>query len=73
MLDTLTFLIYDKNMHRLGGRKIFLFGFIAVLLIGIPVTLYLVQRQQETRTRAEKSTNLTFTPESTPQTPINTS
>ncbi|HVF69620.1 MAG TPA: PKD domain-containing protein [Xanthomonadales bacterium] len=57
-------------MHRLGGRKIFLFGFIAVLLIGIPVTIYLVQRQQETRSRAEKSTNLTFTPDSSPSAPI---
>lgn len=57
-------------MHRLGGRKIFLFGFIAVLLIGIPVTLYLVQQQQETRSLAEKSTTLSFTPDSTPQTPI---
>lgn len=57
-------------MHKLGGRKIFLFGFIAVLLIGIPVTVYLVQRQQETRTRAEKSTTLAFTPESSSTAPI---
>lgn len=57
-------------MRHLGGRKIFLLGFIIVLLIGIPVTIYLVQRQQETRTRAEKSTNLLFTPESTVTTPI---
>lgn len=57
-------------MHKFGGRKIFLFGFIAMLLIGIPVTVYMVQRQQETRTRAEKSTNLTFTPESSANAPI---
>jgi len=65
------FLIYDKIMHlKLNGRKIFLLGFIAILLIGIPVTIYLVQRQQETRSRAEKSTNLTFTPDSSPAAPI---
>lgn len=57
-------------MHRLGGRKIFLFGFIAVLLIGIPVTIYLVQKQQETRTHAEKSTNISFTPDSSATAPI---
>jgi hypothetical protein len=69
-LTRLFFLIYDKIMHRLNGRKIFLFGFIAVLLIGIPLTVYLVQQQQETRTRAEKSTTLSFTPDSSPSAPI---
>ncbi|HUQ85172.1 MAG TPA: PKD domain-containing protein [Candidatus Limnocylindrales bacterium] len=58
-------------MHlKLNGRKIFLFGFIAILLIGIPVTIYLVQRQQQTQSRAEKATNLTFTPASSPSAPI---
>ncbi len=57
-------------MHRLGGRKIFIFGFIAVLLIGIPVTIYLVQKQQETRSHAEKSTNVSFLPESSASAPI---
>ncbi len=57
-------------MHRLGGRRIFLFGFIAVLLIGIPVTIYLVQRQQETRSHAEKSTNVSFSPDSSATAPI---
>lgn len=57
-------------MHRLNGRKIFLFGFIAVLLIGIPATIFLVQQQQETRSQAAASTTLSFTPDSTPTTPI---
>jgi hypothetical protein len=70
MLDTPYILIYDKFMHRFNGRKIFLFGFIAVLLIGIPATIFLVQQQQETRSRAEKSTTLSFAPDSTPTTPI---
>jgi hypothetical protein len=70
MLDTYIILIYDEIMHKLGGRKIFLFGFIAVLLIGIPVTIYLVQQQQDTRTRAAKSTTLTFTPDSSANAPL---
>ncbi len=71
MLDTPKFLIYDKIMHlKLNGRKIFLFAFIAVLLIGIPVTIYLLQQQQDPRSRAEKATILTFTPESSATAPI---
>ncbi len=48
-----------------NGRKLLLLGFIIVLLVGIPATLFLVQQQQETRSRAEKSTTLSITPEST--------
>lgn len=71
MLDTLQILIYDKIMHlKLNGRKIFLFAFIAVLLIGIPVTIYLLQQQQDPRSRAEAATILTFTPESSATAPI---
>lgn len=55
---------------KLNGRKLFLIGFVLILLVGIPVTIYLLQQQQETRSRAEKSTNLTFTPESTATSPI---
>ncbi len=51
-------------------KKIVVFGFIAVLLVGIPVSLYLLQQQQETRSQAEKSTTLSFLPESTTTTPI---
>lgn len=69
MLDTFIILIYDKNMH-LSGKKIFLFGFIAILLIGIPVTIFLVQRQQQTQTHAEKSTNISFSPSSSAAAPI---
>ncbi len=56
-------------MH-LSGKRIFLFGFIAVLLIGIPVTVYLVQRQQQTQSHAAKSTNLAFSPDSSASAPI---
>jgi hypothetical protein len=55
---------------RLNGKKLFLIGFIIVLLIGIPVTVYFLQKQQETKSRAQKSTNLTFAPDSTQTAPI---
>lgn len=55
---------------NISPKKIVLFGFIAVLLIGIPVSLYLLQQQQETRSHAEKSTSLSFLPESTTTNPI---
>lgn len=52
------------------GKKLLLFGFIAVMLVGIPLTLYSIKTQQETRSQAEKSTALSFTPESSEQAPI---
>lgn len=55
-------------MH-FSGRKIFLFGFIAVLLLAIPGTLYLVGLQNKP-TKAEKSTNITFTPDSSASAPV---
>lgn len=55
---------------NLSGKKLLLIGFAAVLLVGIPVTLYVMQQQQETRSRAEKSTNISFTPDSSQTTPI---
>ncbi len=55
---------------RLNGKKLFLIGFIIILLVGIPATIYFLQKQQETRSRAQKSTNLTFAPESTASSPI---
>ncbi len=55
---------------NLSGKKLFLVGFIVVLLVGIPLTVYLLQQQQETRSRAEKSTIVTFSPDSTQAAPI---
>jgi hypothetical protein len=55
---------------NLNGKKLFLIGFIVVLLVGIPLTVYLLQKQQETRSRAEKSTNITFAPDSSESAPI---
>lgn len=41
-------------------KKFFLIGFILLLLIAIPVTVFLVQRQQEIRGRAAPTTTLSF-------------
>src|SRR3990167_9382093 len=49
-------------MPRLSRKKIFLFGFLAVLLLAIPLTVFVVQQQQETRTRAEAATILQLCP-----------
>lgn len=78
-IDTSVFLIYDKSKGcrqsiilymNLNGKKLFLIGFVVVLLVGIPLTVYLLQKQQETRSRAEKSTNISFTPDSSESAPI---
>ncbi len=52
-------------MRFLTGKSLVVFGFILVLLIGIPSTIYLVQQQQDLRSRAEKTSNLTVTVEKT--------
>src|SRR6266700_1977192 len=46
---------------NLNGKKLFLIGFIVVLLVGIPLTIYLLQQQTNTQQHAQASTNLTFT------------
>src|SRR5262249_6792261 len=53
-----------------SGKRIFIIGFIVVLLAGIPLTLYLLQKQQEVRSRAEKSTTISFSPDSSATNPI---
>lgn len=55
---------------KFNGKKFFLIGFILVLLVGIPATIYILQQQQQTSTKAAKATKLTFTPTSSQQTPI---
>lgn len=55
---------------KFTGKKLFLVGFIVVLLVGIPLTVYLLQQQQEVRSHAQKSTNMSFSPDSTTAAPI---
>lgn len=49
-------------MSFLSGKKLLLVGFIVVLLIAIPVTVYLVQQQQKTKSSAEAATTLSLAP-----------
>lgn len=47
-------------MSLFSGKKLFLFGFIVVLLVAIPLTVYLAQQQQKTKSSAAKSTILSL-------------
>ena len=49
-------------MAFLTGKKLLLFGFIIVLLIIIPLTVYLVQQQQKTQIGAAPSSILSLVP-----------
>lgn len=55
---------------NLNGKKLFLIGFIVVLLVGIPLTIYVLQQQTNTQQHAQASTNLAFTPDSSAASPI---
>ncbi len=55
---------------KLSGRRLILVGFVVVLLIGIPLTLFFLQKQQEVRSRAEKSTTVSFSPDSSQTKPL---
>jgi hypothetical protein len=57
-------------MSRITKSKLLLFGFIGVLLIGIPTSLYLLRQQQLTESQAEKATTLSFLPDSSSASPI---
>ena len=50
----------------MSGKKILVIGFILVLLVAIPVTVYLVQQQQRTKTGAVAATTLSLTPPHNP-------
>ncbi len=50
----------------MSGKKILAIGFILVLLVAIPVTVYLVQQQQRTKTNAVAATTLSLTPPHNP-------
>ncbi len=59
---------YDKkalpnfNFGSFSKKKLLLLGFLFVILLVIPLTVYLVQQQQEIRGRANPTTTLSFTP-----------
>jgi len=51
-------------MSFLTPKKLILFGLAVILLIAIPLTVYLVGKQQELKSRAAPSTTLSFKPSS---------
>jgi hypothetical protein len=53
----------------MSGKKILAIGFIFVLLVAIPLTVYLVQQQQKTKSSANQTTNLSLAADK--QNPIN--
>ena len=66
-VDIPFFLIYDKFkgqkcMSKISAKKILLLGFIVVMLVAIPLSVYIAQKQQQTKTQAAPSTSLSFNP-----------
>lgn len=49
-------------MSSFSGKKILLLGFIVVILTAIPLSVYVAQKQQETKIQAAPSTSLSFNP-----------
>ncbi|MEK7534162.1 MAG: hypothetical protein AAB600_02380 [Patescibacteria group bacterium] len=49
-------------MSTISAKKILLLGFIAVMLVAIPLSVYVAQKQQQTKTQAAVSTSLSFNP-----------
>lgn len=52
-------------MSLFKGKNIFLIGLVFALLAAIPVTIYMLQKQQETKSQAVAATILSLTPSST--------
>jgi len=57
-------------MGNISGKRLLLVGFIIILLIAIPVTLLILKQQNDLRSHATASTNLTFLPPSSAAAPI---
>jgi Mg-chelatase subunit ChlD len=53
-------------------KRLALIGLLIILAIGIPLTLYIFNKQQEIRSRAENSSVLSFSPTSQESTPLKT-
>lgn len=48
-------------MGSLSGKKLLLLGFVVVLMVVIPLTVYLVQQQQKLKVGAQAASTLSFT------------
>lgn len=53
-----------------SAKKLLFVGFIVIILIAIPLTVYVLQQQQEVRSQAQAATILTFLPPSTQVAPL---
>lgn len=53
------------NSGSFSKKKLLLLGFIFAVLLIIPLTVFLVQQNQDTRSRADKTTTLSFEPANT--------
>jgi hypothetical protein len=62
ILDTNLFILYDKSKisFMFSGKKLLLLGFIIVLLVAIPVTVFLINQQQQTQSKAAPATILSI-------------
>ena len=49
----------------MSAKKMLFLGFVVVLLIAIPLSVFMVQKQQETRSRAAPLTTISFSPVTT--------
>lgn len=47
-------------MFSLSGKKLLLIGFVVFLLLAIPITIYILQKQQQTQSSAAKATVLSI-------------
>lgn len=65
MLTWSSFLIYDKfntMSSFFSAKKLLLLGFVVIILVAIPVSVYILQQQQRTKSLAVASTHLFFNP-----------
>ena len=53
-----------------SAKKLLLIGFLVILLIAIPLTVYILQQQQELRSQAQAATTLSFLPPSSQVAPL---
>ncbi len=54
-----------KSGLHISIKKLLLLGFLFVVLLIIPLTIYLVQQQQDSRSQATANTTMKFTPDTT--------
>lgn len=61
------------SLYSMNKKHLVIIGLMVIALVGVPTTILLFNQQQENRSRAEKSTVLSFAPGSSETAPIQTS